>query len=205
MSRYLGPKLRIVRRLGELPGFTKKKANREYPPGQHGPNKMNKKRSTSDYSLRLQEKQKLRYNYGISEKQLYRYVKEARGLKGSTGTFLLQLLEMRLDNIVYRLGFASTISGARQFVTHSHITVNNKSINIPSFQCKPNDIITLKDRINSKIFVKKNLESFDPNNLGNHLELDKNNLIGKVKTIIPRDEIKLNINELLIVEFYSRK
>lgn len=204
MSRYLGPKLRIVRRLGELPGFTTKVTNRKYPPGQHGPNKLNKKRSTSDYSLRLQEKQKLRYNYGISEKQLYGYVKEARNLKGASGTFLLQLLEMRLDNLVYRLGFSSTIASARQFVTHSHICVNNKNINIPSFQCKPNDIITFKN-LNAKKLIEKNLVLSDSNKLPNHLELDKNNVIGKVKAIVSREDIHLNINELLIVEFYSRK
>ena len=131
MSRYIGPKIRIIRRLGELPGLTKKTTARKYGPGQHGPSKLTKKITLSDYSLRLQEKQKLRYNYGISEKQLYGYVKEARSLKGASGTFLLQLLEMRLDNLVYRLGFSSTIASARQFVTHSHICVNNKNINIP--------------------------------------------------------------------------
>lgn len=205
MSRYLGPKLRIIRRLGELPGFTVKTTNRKYPPGQHGPNKVNKKRSTSDYSLRLQEKQKLRYNYGISEKQLYGYMKEARNLKGASGTFLLQLLEMRLDNIIYRLGFTNSIANARQFVTHSHILVNNKIINIPSFQCKPNDIITIKESFKSTKILKENLESYTLDRLGTYLELDKNNFTGKVKTIISREDINLNINELLIVEFYSRK
>ena len=204
MSRYLGPKLRIIRRLGELPGFTTKVTNRKYPPGQHGPNKLNKKRSTSDYSLRLQEKQKLRYNYGISEKQLYGYIKEARSLKGASGTFLLQLLEMRLDNVVYRLGFSSTIASARQFVTHSHICVNNKNINIPSFQCKPNDIITFKN-LNAKKLIEKNLALSDSNKLPTHLDLDKNSITGKVKAIVSREDINLSINELLIVEFYSRK
>ena len=204
MSRYLGAKLRIIRRLGDLPGFTSKVTDRKYPPGQHGPNKLNKKRSTSDYSLRLQEKQKLRYNYGISEKQLYGYVKEARNLKGASGTFLLQLLEMRLDNLVYRLGFSSTIASARQFVTHSHICVNKKNINIPSFQCKPDDIITFKN-LNAKKLIEKNLVLSDSNKLPNHLELDKNNVTGKVKAIVSREDINLSINELLIVEFYSRK
>jgi len=205
VSRYLGPKLRIIRRLGELPGFTTKITERKYPPGQHGPAKMGKKNSTSDYSLRLQEKQKLRYNYGISEKQLYKYVKEARRLQGSTGTFLLQLLEMRLENIIFRLGFASTIANARQFVTHSHIRVNGKNVNIPSFQCKPNDIISIKDKANSINIAKKNLNLSNFTSLPNHLELDKEKLIGKVKSIITREEVNLNINELLIVEFYSRK
>jgi len=205
MSRYLGPKLRIIRRLGQLPGFTTKITERKYPPGQHGPNKLNKKKSTSEYSLRLQEKQKLRYNYGISEKQLYGYIKKARTLKGSAGLFLLQFLEMRLDNILYRLGFASSISSARQFITHSHILVNNKITNIPSFQCQSNDIISVKDSTNAKSFVRKNIQLPNSNSLGNFLELDKINLIGRVNKLIDREEIKLSINELLIVEFYSRK
>ena len=205
MSRYIGPKIRIIRRLGELPGLTKKITARKYGPGQHGPSKLTKKLTPSDYSLRLQEKQKLRYNYGISETQLYKYFKEAQRLKGLTGTLILQLLEMRLENIVYRLGFASTIAGARQFVTHSHVNVNGKSVNIPSFQCKPNDLISIKPRLNSKLLAKTPLESSINFILPTHLELDKENLIGKVKGLIKREEVNLFINELLIVEFYSRK
>ena len=205
MSRYIGPKIRIIRRLGELPGLTKKTTTRKYGPGQHGPSKLTKKVTLSDYSLRLQEKQKLRYNYGISETQLYKYFKEAQRLKGLTGTLILQLLEMRLENIVYRLGFASTIASARQFVTHSHVNVNGKSVNIPSFQCKPNDFISIKPRLNSKSLAKKNLESSVNSLLPTHLELDKENLSGKVKGLIKREEVNLLINELLIVEFYSRK
>jgi small subunit ribosomal protein S4 len=205
MSRYIGPKIRIIRRLGELPGLTKKTTARKYGPGQHGPSKLTKKVTLSDYSLRLQEKQKLRYNYGVSETQLYKYFKEAQRLKGLTGTLILQLLEMRLENIVFRLGFASTIASARQFVTHSHVNVNGKSVNIPSFQCKPNDVISIKPRLNSKSLAKKNLESLVSSILPTHLELDKENLVGKVKGLIKREEVNLLINELLIVEFYSRK
>ena len=205
MSRYIGPKIRIIRRLGELPGLTKKTTARKYGPGQHGPSKLTKKITLSDYSLRLQEKQKLRYNYGISETQLYKYFKEAQRLKGLTGTLILQLLEMRLENIVYRLGFASTIASARQFVTHSHVNVNGKSVNIPSFQCKPNDLISIKPRLNSKLLAKKNLENSINSILPTHLELDKENLTGKVKGLIKREEVNLIVNELLIVEFYSRK
>jgi small subunit ribosomal protein S4 len=205
MSRYIGPKIRIIRRLGELPGLTKKTTARKYGPGQHGPSKLTKKITLSDYSLRLQEKQKLRYNYGISETQLYKYFKEAQRLKGLTGTLILQLLEMRLENIVYRLGFASTIASARQFVTHSHVNVNGKSVNIPSFQCKPNDLISIKSRLNSKLLAKKNLENSINSILPTHLELDKENLTGKVKGLIKREEVNLVVNELLIVEFYSRK
>jgi small subunit ribosomal protein S4 len=205
MSRYIGPKIRIIRRLGELPGLTKKTSARKYGPGQHGPSKLTKKITLSDYSLRLQEKQKLRYNYGISETQLYKYFKEAQRLKGLTGTLILQLLEMRLENIVYRLGFASTIASARQFVTHSHVNVNGKNVNIPSFQCKPNDLISIKTRLNSRVLAKKNLENSVNSILPTHLELDKENLTGKVKGLIKREEVNLIVNELLIVEFYSRK
>jgi len=205
MSRYIGPKIRIIRRLGELPGLTKKTTARKYGPGQHGPSKLTKKVTLSDYSLRLQEKQKLRYNYGVSETQLYKYFKEAQRLKGLTGTLILQLLEMRLENIVYRLGFASTIASARQFVTHSHVNVNGKSVNIPSFQCKPNDLVSIKPRLNSKLLARKNLEISINSILPTHLELDKENLTGKVKGLIKREEVNLSVNELLIVEFYSRK
>ena len=205
MSRYIGPKIRIIRRLGELPGLTKKTTARKYGPGQHGPSKLTKKITLSDYSLRLQEKQKLRYNYGISETQLYKYFQEAQRLKGLTGALILQLLEMRLENIVYRLGFASTIAGARQFVTHSHVNVNGKSVNIPSFQCKPNDLISIKPRLNSKLLAKKNLDNSVNSILPTHLELDKENLTAKVKGLIKREEVNLLVNELLIVEFYSRK
>ena len=203
MSRYRGPKLRIVRRLGELPGFTTKTTDRLYPPGQHGPAKANKKSSTSEYGLRLQEKQKLRFNYGVSEKQLFSYVKEARRLPGATGTLLLQLLEMRLENIVYRLGFAKTIPGARQLANHGNLTVNGKRVNIPSFQCKPNDVIAVKDKAPSKALVKSALET--ANVIPSHLELDKAKLAGKINSVVAREEVNLEINELFIVEFYSRK
>jgi small subunit ribosomal protein S4 len=205
MSRYRGPRLRIIRKLGVLPGFTTKITTRNFPPGQHGPSKASKKNATTDYGIRLQEKQKLRFNYGVSEKQLFLYVKEARKLRGATGTLILQLLEMRLENIVYRLGFAPTIPSARQFVSHGHIYVNGKKLNIPSFQCKPNDIISIRQNKQSIDFAKKYLEISNFNNLPSHLELDKEKLIGKVKSIISREEVNLNINELLIVEFYSRK
>lgn len=204
MSRYRGPKLRIIRRLGILPGLTTKTTQRNFPPGQHGPNKASKKSTTSDYGIRLEEKQKLRFNYGVSEKQLYRYVKEARRLRGATGTILLQLLEMRLENIVYRLGFSETIPSARQFVTHGHIRVNGKKVNIPSFQCKPNDIITIRSNSQSLTMAKNSLEA-SGNRLPSHLDLDKDKLNGKVNSVVSRDEVNLTINDLLIVEFYSRK
>jgi small subunit ribosomal protein S4 len=203
MSRYLGPRLRVTRRLGELPGFTSKNTKRMSPPGQHGPSKLNKKSSPSPYVTRLEEKQKLRFNYGVSEKQLYSYVKEAKRLKGATGLTLLKFLEMRLDNIIYRLGIALTIPSARQFITHGHALVNDKTINIPSFQCSVNDIISIKNKQKSIKLAKKNCHT--PDLLGNYLDFDNKNLMGKVKTLAMREDNRLNINELSIVEFYSRK
>lgn len=157
MSRYRGPKIRIVRRLGELPGLTTKTTTRETLPGQH--KKIRGKQSNvSSYSIRLQEKQKLRYNYGLTEKQLLSYVKEARRLKGSTGSVLIQLLEMRLDNIVYRLGIGNTIPASRQIVNHGHIYINNKKVTIPSFQCSPNDTIEVRNKQTSKKLVERFLK-----------------------------------------------
>ena len=155
MSRYRGPKLRIIRKLGDLPGFTSKTTERLFPPGQHGPGKAGRKSSLSEYGIRLQEKQKLRYNYGISEKQLLSYVKEARRLPGATGSILLQILEMRLDNIVYRLGFAPTISAARQIVSHGHITVNGKKVNSQKLKLPSGKILKGKER---KLFETKKIK-----------------------------------------------
>ena len=205
MSRYRGPKLRIIRRLGDLPGLTTKTTERLYPPGQHGPSKANKKSSLSEYGIRLQEKQKLKYNYGVSEKQLFSYVKEARRLPGATGTLLLQLLEMRLENIVFRLGFSKTIPGARQLVNHGHITVNGKRVNIPSFQCKPNDVIGVMDKSQSKTLVKDSLEVANYGMIPSHLDLDKDKLVGKINSVVTREDVNLEVNELFIVELYSRK
>jgi len=153
MARYRGPRLRIIRRLGELPGLTQKTCERNFPPGQHGPKKKltgNQKSKESQYAIRLKEKQKLRFNYGISERQLISYVREARRRSGSTGEILLQLLEMRLDNIVFRLGFAPTIASARQLISHGHIAINGIRTNIPSYLCKINDTISVAE--NSKNF-----------------------------------------------------
>ena len=205
MSRYRGPKLRIIRKLGDLPGFTSKTTERLFPPGQHGPSKAGRKSSLSEYGIRLQEKQKLRYNYGISEKQLLSYVKEARRLPGATGSILLQILEMRLDNIVYRFGFAPTICAARQLVSHGHITVNGKKVNIPSFHCKPKDMISVREKKVSQSLAKANVENVNFRALPSHLELDRNTLKGNILSVANRDSVDLKVNELLIVEFYSRK
>jgi len=201
MSRYRGPRLRIVRRLGELPGLSRKTAKRAYPPGQHGQNR--KKRS--EYAVRLEEKQKLRFNYGVSEKQLLRYVRKARRATGSTGQTLLQLLEMRLDNTVFRLGMAGTVPGARQLVNHGHVTVNGRVVDIPSYQCRAGEVIGVRNNETSKKLVTQNLEFPGLANLPSHLEFDKANLTGKVNGVVEREWVALQINELLVVEFYSRK
>ncbi|MBE9223655.1 30S ribosomal protein S4 [Cyanobacterium stanieri LEGE 03274] len=201
MSRYTGPRLRVTRRLGDLPGLTRKNARRQYPPGQHGQSR----RKRSEYAIRLEEKQKLRYNYGVSEKQLVRYVKKARRVGGSTGQVLLQLLEMRLDNTVFRLGMAPTIPGARQLVNHGHITVNGGVVDISSYQCRPGDVIAVRDRDKSRKIVETNLSNPGLANLPSHLEFDKNTYVGKVNGVIEREWVALNINELLVIEYYSRK
>ncbi|MEH2068749.1 30S ribosomal protein S4 [Nostoc sp. PA-18-2419] len=201
MSRYRGPRLRIIRRLGDLPGLTRKSARRAYPPGQHGQNR--KKRS--EYAIRLEEKQKLRFNYGLTEKQLLRYVRKARRVTGSTGQVLLQLLEMRLDNTVFRLGLAPTIPAARQLVNHGHITVNGRVVNIASYQCRAGEVIAVRDREQSRKLVENNLQYPGLANLPSHLEFDKNKLVGKVNSIIEREWVALQINELLVVEYYSRQ
>jgi small subunit ribosomal protein S4 len=201
MARYRGPRLRVVRRLGELPGLTRKNARRQYPPGEHGQNR----RKRSEYAIRLEEKQKLRYNYGVSEKQLVRYMKKARRATGSTGLVLLQLLEMRLDNTIFRLGMAPTIPGARKLVNQVNIVVNGQTVNIPIYKCRPGDEIAVKNNDRSRNLVKANLENPGLANLPAHLEFNKDNLTGKVNGIIEREWVALNINELLVVEYYSRK
>ncbi|BAZ17690.1 ribosomal protein S4 [Calothrix sp. NIES-4071] len=201
MSRYRGPRLRVTRRLGELPGLSRKSARRAYPPGQHGQNR--KKRS--EYAVRLEEKQKLVFNYGVTEKQLLRYVRKARRVTGSTGQVLLQLLEMRLDNTIFRLGMAPTIPAARQLVNHGHVLVNGREVNIASYQCRPGDAISVRNNDRSKKLVEANLQYPGLANLPSHLEFDKNKLEGKVNGVVEREWVALQINELLVVEYYSRQ
>jgi small subunit ribosomal protein S4 len=173
MSRYIGPRLRIIRRIGKLRGFTRKKptrrkcTNRGYlkgrviPPGQHGLVKLMKTRpydsSQADYLIRLKVKQRLRFNYGLSERQLVNYVRKAKKIKEATGQVLLQLLEMRFDNIVFRLNMAPTICAARQLINHGHIRINNAKVDIPSYMCKPKDVISVAMKKKSLKLVNKNL------------------------------------------------
>jgi small subunit ribosomal protein S4 len=201
MSRYRGAVLRITRRLGELPGLTRKSTKRNSRPGQHG----DQARKPSEYAIRLEEKQKLKFNYGITEKQLLRYVRDARRIKGSTGEALLQLLEMRLDNIVFRLGMAPTVPAARQLVNHGHICIDGKRVSIPSYQCQAGESIGVRSNSRSKQLVESYLAFPGLANIPSHLDFDKNTLKGKVNGIIERDWVALQLNELLVVEYYSRK
>lgn len=202
MSRYRGPRLRIIRRLGELPGLTNKIPKNTSRPGQHGKAPL----KLSQYGIRLQEKQKMRFHYGVTEAQLIRYVRFARRLKGSTGEVLLQLLEMRLDNIVYRLGFAPTMSAARQLVRHGHIRVNGKKETIPSYQCRPKDILTVSEKKGPRALVNQQLsDSGNYRRVPAFVTCDATALRGTINQVADRPSVGLTLNELLIVEFYSRK
>ena len=205
MSRYRGPKLRITRRLGTLPGLTNKQSKKKDRPGQHGKKDDRNNKKVTEYGLRLEEKQKLKFNYGITENQLFRYIKEARRRKGVTGLILLQLLEMRLDTICFTLGFAPTIASARQLVRHGHITLNGEVLNIPSFQCRINDIIGIKQKLNSKNLVEENLKKARFTDAVSHLKFDRSRNEAKVLNYCSRDDILLELNELLVIEYYSRR
>ena len=205
MSRYRGPKLRITRRLGNLPGLTQKKSKKLNRPGQHGKISGEGKKKTTEYGVRLEEKQKLKFNYGLSEAQLYHYLKEARRRKGVTGLILLQLLEMRLDTICFSLGYAPTIAAARQLVNHGHIVVNNKVVDIPSFQCQPSDVIGIKIKSPMRKIIENNLKTISFVAPPTHLMFDKEKFEGVVKNYCARNEVLLDLNELLVVEYYSRR
>ena len=201
MARYTGAKLRIIRRLGDLPGLTSKKGRSTKRPGQHGgtPKKL------TQYAIRLEEKQKLRFNYGLSEKQLMNYIRKAKKIKGATGNILLQLLEMRLDTICFNLGFAPTIANARQLVNHGHIMVNGKVINIASFHCRINDVIEVKPKSTSQTLIKTNVENKRFSDIPTHLKFDESKLSATVTNFCDRNELLLELDELLVIEYYSRR
>nr|YP_009747704.1 ribosomal protein S4 [Lecanorchis kiusiana]QII89384.1 ribosomal protein S4 [Lecanorchis kiusiana] len=197
MSRYRGPRLKKIRRLGTLPGLARKRPrSRRY---------ILRSEKISQYRIRLEEKQKLRFHFGLTERQLLKYVHIAIKAKGSTGQVLLQLLEMRLDNILFRLGMASTVPGARQLVNHRHILVNGRIVDIPSYRCKPRDIITTKDKERSKALIKKYIIAPPHGELPTHLTIDPLQYKGFINQIIDKKWVGLKINELLVVEYYSRK
>nr|AXZ97090.1 ribosomal protein S4 [Callistopteris apiifolia] len=202
MSRYRGPRLKLIRRLKDLPGLTNKTLNMREA---RNATDQSASRKVSQFCIRLEAKQRLRFNYGSTERQLLKYVRIARKAKGSTGQVLLQLLEMRLDNIVFQLGMAPTIPAARQLVNHRHILVNNHIVDIPSYRCKLKDIITPKNRSSTS---QERIEYSWKKKIPDHLILSSeegNRLKGLVNGIANRESIDLNINELLVVEYYSRQ
>nr|YP_009403793.1 ribosomal protein S4 [Legenere valdiviana]ASA35059.1 ribosomal protein S4 [Legenere valdiviana] len=202
MSRYRGPCFKKIRRLGALPGLTTKS-----PKDRKDKDRKKEPRPWLEpiYRIRLHEKQKLRFHYGVTERQLLKYVRIAVKAKGPTGQVLLQLLEMRLDNILFRLGMAPTIPGARQLVNHRHILVNGRIVDIPSYRCKPRDTITAKDDGKSKVLIQNSLDSSPHKKLPEHLTLDPVQYTGLVNQIIDSKWVGLEINELRVVEYYSRQ
>jgi len=202
MARYTGPKTKIARKFGEpIYGSDKYFEKKNYPPGQHGLDK--KRRKTSEYGVQLKEKQKAKYTYGILEKQFRNLFKKASSSKGVTGEVLLQLLESRLDNVVFRLGIAPTRRAARQFVSHRHIMVNGQVVNIPSYLLKPGDIVSVREKSKSLEILTNSL-SLSRHTKYTWLEWDNSLLSGKFMTIPERDEIPEPIKEQLIVELYSK-
>ncbi len=204
MSRYRGPKLKISRRLGFLPGLTTKKSRKLNRPGKDG-NSPETGKKLSEYAIRLEEKQKLKFNYGLTENQLFRYVKEARRRKGVTGLILLQLLEMRLDTLCFTLGFAKSITQARQLVNHGHIKINGKVLNIPSFQCRLNDVISVRDKISSKNLINANLQNNQRSEIPYNLQFNPDKLEAKILDYCDRNDVLLALDELLVIEYYSRR
>lgn len=203
MARYTGPKTKISRRFGvAIFGPSKALERKNYGPGMHGPK--GSRRKQSEYAVALAEKQKLRYQYGILERQFRRYFSIALSRRGVTGETLLQLLETRLDNVVYRLGFANSRSAARQMVSHGHVQVNGRKVNISSFNVKPGDTITVKEKPQSRRLAAKNLELTQITPVPDWLVVDKEQFSGKVSRIPSREEIAPIVNEQLIVELYSR-
>lgn len=201
MARYIGPKSKIARKFNDpIYGPDKFLEKKAFPPGQHGANKRRKKQS--EYGIQLQEKQKAKYTYGILERQFRNIFKLASRKKGITGENLLKLIEARLDNTVYRLGIAPTRSGARQLVSHRHITVNGTVVNIPSYSLKEGDIIGVREKSKSMIVISESLENRHKS--FSWLEWDSEKLLGKFLNYPPREEIPENIKEQLIVELYSK-
>jgi len=202
MARYTGPRVRISRRFGvPIFGPSKYLERRNYGPGVHGPKS---RRKSTDYGLGLIEKQKLRYYYGLMEKQFRGVYEKALRRRGVTGEQMLQILETRLDNVVYHLGFGNTRAQARQMVCHGHIKVNGRKVNIPSYALKVNDVIEAKDTNVSKQMATRSLESATSRVVPDWLTLDRAALKGTVMRVPTREEIQPIANEQAVVEFYSR-
>jgi small subunit ribosomal protein S4 len=204
MSRYRGPKNKISRRYGVDLGLKGPKASMKLakrlnvPPGQHGPK--GRKRNTQ-YGEQLHEKQKVKFTYGVTERQLGKYFSQAAKVKGATGAALLTILESRLDNVIYRLGFCSTRAAARQLVSHGHVVVNDKKVNIPSYMVRPGEVITFRPKALS---IPNVAESIKTENQKVPAWLERQAAAGRVVRKTSRDDIETDINEQLIVEHYSR-
>lgn len=200
MARYTGPSWKQSRRLGiSLSGTGKEIEKRPYAPGQHGPNQ---RRKLSEYGLQLQEKQKLRFMYGINERQFRRIFNDAGKMKGVHGENFMVLLESRLDNLVYRMGLARTRRQARQLVSHGHILVGGKRVDIPSYRVKPGETISVREKSRNLDIIKASVES--TNFVPEYVSFDENTLTGTYTRYPERSELPAEITEALIVEFYSR-
>lgn len=200
MARYTGPTWKLSRRLGiSLSGTGKELAKRPYAPGQHGPTQRKK---LSEYGMQLQEKQKLRLMYGVNEKQFRNLFKRAGKMKGVHGENFMKLLESRLDNLVYRLGLARTRAQARQLVVHRHILVNGQKVDRPSYEVKPGDVIGVREKSRNLQIIKEALE--ERQYLPEYLTFDENKMEGTFTRLPERSELPSEINETMIVEFYSR-
>ena len=202
MARYKGPRVRINRRFGEAIFPAKVREHRMYPPGVHGPKKSRRKQS--DYGVGLAEKQKLRYQYGLLERQFRRMFEKALKKRGVTGETLLQLLETRLDNVVYRIGFATTRPFARQMVTHGHIRVNGRKVSSPSYNVKAGDVIDIHDTPATRQLATKSLESAQIRPVPSWINFTRDAVRAQIVRMPMRDDIQPIVNEQLIVEFYSR-
>lgn len=206
MARYIGPKCKLARREGT--DLFLKSARRsldskckiDQPPGQHGA----RRSRVSDYGLQLREKQKIRRIYGVLERQFRRYFAEASRRRGSTGEWLLQLLESRLDNVAYRMGFGSTRAEARQLVSHKALLVNGQSVNIPSYQVKPGDVVSIREKSKKQVRIQEALALAAQIGLPSWVEVDSSKMEGIFKNLPDRAELSSDINEQLVVEFYSK-
>jgi small subunit ribosomal protein S4 len=206
MAKYIGPKCKLSRRVGAdlmLKGRGRSletKCKLETPPGQHGA----RKQRPSDYALQLREKQKLKQMYGVLEKQFRNYYLKASRKKGSTGLLLLQMLESRLDNIVYRMGFAATRAEARQLVNHKHISVNGKTVNMPSYPVAPGDTVEIREKARAQTRIAQALSVAAQIGFPDWMEVDEKGLKGKFKAVPEREQMLPDINENLVVELYSK-
>ncbi len=207
MGRYIGPKCKLSRRQGMDLGLKSRarpietKCKLDKPPGQHGDNRG---RRQSDYATQLREKQKLRFIYGILERQFRNYYAAAAKRKGATGENLLQLLECRLDNVVYRMGFGVTRAECRQLVSHKAVLVNGKSVNIPSYQVSPNDMIGVRERAKKQVRIADSLAIAEQLGFPEWVEVDSKKMEGRFKAVPERGDLPADINESLVVELYSK-